>query len=100
MGPFGRAALREAKHFGQKAILGSAQHFGRKITAAAQHRGDQIHGISQQIAKHADLEGYSGLANTIRKVGHSAKEISGIARQLDENKPRAAVQRALNLVGV
>jgi hypothetical protein len=100
MGVFARKALQEVKHFGQKSVLGSAQQFGRKITSLAQQRGDQIHGISQHVVKHADLAGYSGVANTARAIGHGAKEISGIAKMLDANQPRGAVQRALNLVGV
>lgn len=99
MGPFARKAIQEVRRFGQKANLGAAQTFGRKITSVAQHRGNQLSNVANQVASHADVAGMSGVADFARRVGHGASEIAHTARLLDQNQPRAAVDRVLTLLG-
>lgn len=99
MGPFARKALIEARRFGQKQIGEGARTFGRKITHVAQHRGDQIADVTGKVANHADLLGMSGLGKGLRAIGNTAGEVANVGRLLDQNKPRAAVDKVLGLIG-
>lgn len=99
MGFIARKLTSEARRFGQKVIANGARSFGRKITSVAQQRGDQLAGLANTAASHADVAGLSGLSGQLRGVGHAASEVSGIARMLDANQPKNAVNRALKLIG-
>ena len=99
MGIFARKLSSEARRFAQKAVGNSARTFGRKITHVAQHRGDQVNSIASNLANHADVAGLSGVSGQLRRIAHGAGEVSSIGRLLDENKPRAAVDKFLSLAG-
>lgn len=96
---FARKALDTARKFGQKAALDSVRQFGRKITSTAQTRGGQIQDITGKIAGHTDLLGLDGVSKGLRAVGNTAGEIKNVARLLDQNKPKAAVDKVLSLIG-
>lgn len=95
---FARKALDVSRKFGQKAVLEGARTFGRKITSVAQIRGGQIQDITGKIAGHTDLLGLDAVSKGLRAVGNTAGEVKNIARYLDENKPRQAIDRALKLI--
>ena len=99
MGVFARKALDTARRFGQKAALDSARTFGRKITHVAQTRGDQIHDITGKVAGHTDLLGLDGLSKGLRAIGNTAGEVANVGRLLDQNRPRAAVDKVLGMIG-
>lgn len=99
MGVFARKALAEARRFGQKTIGENARQFGRKITSAAQSRGGQIQDITGKLAPHAELMGMDGLSKGLRAIGNTAGEVAHVARLLDQNRPREAVDKVLNLFG-
>lgn len=99
MGVFARKLGQEARRFGQKVISEHARQFGRKITHVAQTRGDQIHNITGKAANHADLLGLDGLSKGLRAIGNTSGEVANIARLLDANRPKAAVDKTLSLLG-
>ena len=99
MGIFARALVGEARRFATKAPAAAAQQFGRKLTHFAQARGSQVASAANQIADHAGLAGFDGVSKTARAVGQGAESVANIGRLLDANQPRAAVDRALSLIG-
>lgn len=99
MGIFARKLGMEARRFAQKTALEGARTFGRKITHVAQTRGDQIHDLTGKAAGHADLLGLDGLSKGLRAIGNTAGEVANVGRLLDQNKPRAAVDKVLHMIG-
>ena len=99
MGFIARKLTSEARRFGQKVIANGARSFGRKISSVAQQRGDQLAGLANTAAEHAQIAGLAGVSDGLRKIGHGAGEVASIGRLLDQNKPRAAVDKFLTLAG-
>lgn len=95
---FARKALDVSRKFGQKSVLEGARTFGRKMTSVAQIHGGRIQDLSGKIANEADNFGLTGLSKGLRAVGNTAGEVKNIARFLDENKPRQALDRTLKLI--